>query len=121
MMTSVALMTATAGRPFLSFSRLADEVLISETIRCPPPMSSTTSLMTAPPLTATTVPGNWLRALSGIVPTVYPRRSALDEPAGDGDHREARFTNTGTIDMASNWYYAKAGQQHGPISAQALV
>ena len=39
MITSVALITATAGAPFLSRSRLADEVLISETISIPPPMS----------------------------------------------------------------------------------
>src|SRR5262245_742249 len=64
MMTSVALMTATAGRPFFSFRRLADEALISETISWPPPMSTTTSLMTAPCFTLTTVPRNWFRALN---------------------------------------------------------
>src|SRR5262245_36746852 len=45
-MTSVALITAVAGFPFLSFSRLADEALIKETIWWPPPISMTTSLMT---------------------------------------------------------------------------
>ena len=44
----------------------ADEVLMSETIWCPPPMSSTISLMTAPCLIETTVPRNWLRALMGM-------------------------------------------------------
>ena len=42
--------------PFFSFSRLTDEVLISETMRCPPPMSMTTSLMTAPRVREATVP-----------------------------------------------------------------
>jgi hypothetical protein len=32
-MTSVALITATAGEPFLSFRRLTEDVLIRETIR----------------------------------------------------------------------------------------
>ena len=58
-------MKATAVDPYFNLSRRADDVLISETILCPP-MSMTTSLMTAPFLTETTLPLNWFRALSGM-------------------------------------------------------
>lgn len=57
-MTSVALITATALLPFLSFRRLAEEALISETICLPPPMSTTTSHITELVCTETTVPWN---------------------------------------------------------------
>ena len=55
-----------AGAPFLSLSRRAEETLISETIWCPPPMSITTSLITEPLRIETTLPTNWLRALSAM-------------------------------------------------------
>ncbi len=57
-MTSVALMTATAGLPFFSLRRFAEDVLMSETIWCPPPMSMVTSLITEPLRIETTVPAN---------------------------------------------------------------
>jgi hypothetical protein len=66
-MTSVALITATAGLPFFSFNRFTDEVLISDTILCPPPMSITTSLITAPFRIEAIVPANWLGALRAMI------------------------------------------------------
>jgi hypothetical protein len=58
MITSVALITATAGEPFFSFNRFAELALINDTILCPPPMSTTTSAITDPTVIDATFPEN---------------------------------------------------------------
>src|SRR5580765_5931771 len=66
-MTSVALITAVTVAPCERPRFSAAARVIAETISWPPPMSTTTSAMTAPTLTDLTLPWNWLRALSFIV------------------------------------------------------
>src|SRR5436309_4976922 len=57
-------MTTVTSRPWLRPSSSADWRVITDTIWWPPPMSTATSAITPPSLTAVTRPGNWLRALS---------------------------------------------------------
>src|SRR5215510_4034558 len=63
-MTSVALITTVTFVPTANCSRCTEATVIAETTSGPPSSLTITSAITAPSLTAVTVPGNWLRALS---------------------------------------------------------
>src|SRR5262249_41079588 len=78
-MTSVDLMTAMTCLPCVSFMCSTEPRVMTETTSCPP-MSSTTSAITAPNVIDLMVPLSWFRALSSIVhaPFIsYPRLPPL--------------------------------------------
>src|SRR5262249_49847097 len=109
--TSVALMTATAGPPFLSFRRLTEEVLMRETMRCPPPISMTTSLITDPRRIDATLPLNWLRALRAMGQDCRAQaRNIPDSHLKTRNHKEAQSRSAWVVGWDREKRLARAVQ-----------